>query len=144
MNYNIKYMTSPDWDKADTAAISAYVWGGEYTPRAVAKLISTGDSLHARLECEEANPKAEYRNFFDPVYLDSCLEFFFSFQKGGKYVNCEMNSLGTSLIAVGDDRHGRVRIDKIAAVPAVKASREGNIWRVEAEFTLEKIGRAHV
>ena len=136
MKYNVKKMPALNWDMAEKAEISNYVWGKKYTPRAWAKLICVKDSLFLRMECEEENPRAEYGDFFDPVYRDSCLEFFFSFEKGGKYINCEMNSRGAALIAVGEGRNGRVRIDEITSPPAVKASWEEKVWRVDVEFGL--------
>lgn len=132
-------MPEIDWDKAETALISLYKWDKSYMPHAAAKLICTDNSLHVRIICEEENPKAVYHNFFDPVYCDSCLEFFFSHKKDYKYINCEMNSLGASLIAVGYGRNDRVRIDKLITPPLVKASREGENWCVEVTFTLDML-----
>ena len=45
----------------------------------------------------------------DPVYQDSCVEFFV--QVGDNYRNFEFNCLGVCLSAIGPDRHSRTRLD---------------------------------
>ena len=54
--------------------------------------------------------KAVYREDQDPVWQDSCVEFFV--KQGEIYRNFEFNSLGICLSAYGVDRHGRQSLDK--------------------------------
>ena len=52
----------------------------------------------------------------DPVYRDSCVEFFIKAIKNKKtYCNFEFNALGTFLSQTGDDRNNRKFIDKTEA-----------------------------
>lgn len=142
MRYNVKTVKEINWDAAEVASITNYVWDNSYTPEAEARLLYVEDrGLAARLCCREAGPKAVFRNFYDPVYRDSCLEFFFAVEKNGRYVNCEMNSAGAALIAVGESRNNRMRIDEIIVPPTVKAECRDGIWSAEVFFSLDDLAR---
>ncbi len=54
--------------------------------------------------------KAVYREDQDPVWQDSCVEFFV--KQGDIYRNFEFNALGVCLSAYGPDRQGRKSLDK--------------------------------
>lgn len=142
MRYHIQTVKEADWSKAETACISNYVWGDVYKPEAYANLLYIENrGIAARLCCREKNPKTVYYNFYDPVFKDSCLEFFFSAEKNGKYVNCEMNSAGASLIAVGSSRNFRTRIDEIIIPPAVKTQCSDGFWSVEVFFSVDDLSK---
>ncbi len=72
-----------------------------YKPLVEVKIAYTMDSILLEFAVKEKHVKAEYRNTNDPVYKDSCVEFFLSFD-GSKYYNLEFNCLGTGLIGYGD------------------------------------------
>jgi hypothetical protein len=55
----------------------------------------------------EKDIKATYVKHNDPVYKDSCVEFFISFDDDHKYYNFEFNSLGTCLAAYGKKKPER-------------------------------------
>ena len=55
----------------------------------------------------ESEILARYTKHNDPVYTDSCVEFFISFDGDDNYYNFEMNPLGTILSACGPDRNKR-------------------------------------
>ena len=54
--------------------------------------------------------RAVCRNDQEPVWQDSCVEFFV--KQGDSYRNFEFNSLGVCLSASGPDRNSRERLDK--------------------------------
>lgn len=136
MRYHILSQKDADWSAAGKAPISNYVWGGSYRPEAYGSLLYIRDrGLAVRMACRESDPRVTAKNFYDPVYKDSCLEFFFSAEKNGRYVNCEMNSAGVSLIGVGRGRHNRTRIDGIIMPPAVTPASGGGFWSVETFFS---------
>ena len=54
--------------------------------------------------------RAVSRKDQDPVWQDSCVEFFI--KQGDLYRNFEFNSLGVCLSASGSDRHSRISLDK--------------------------------
>jgi hypothetical protein len=58
----------------------------------------------------ESNVRAIYKNTNDPVYEDSCVEFFISFDKG-HYYNLEFNCIGTVLGEYGKNRQNRVNLE---------------------------------
>ena len=132
MQYRVKICETCDWSSAEVASIDKYVWGGSYRPLAAARALYVPNTgLFVRLTCREHSPKAVYTEFYQPVYKDSCLEFFADIGNTGKYVNCEMNSNGALLMGFGEGRHGRVHIDELTTVPQVKATRGEDEWSVE-------------
>ena len=64
--------------------------------------------LHYRVENDFV--KAVYRRDQEPVWQDSCVEFFM--KQGDIYRNFEFNCLGICLSAFGPDRNTRKRLDK--------------------------------
>lgn len=143
MEYNVKILPTLDWEKTEKAYINIYPWGCSYRPEAYAQLcVVEGEGLYIRMSCKEEDPKAVYTEFYDEVWLDSTMEFFFGFKKDGDYINCEMNSIANSLIGVGDGRNGRRRIDEYCDIPKVTAEKEKGWWSVCTHFTpdmLEKV-----
>ncbi len=138
--YEIKITDKPDWRKIKKAEINEYVWGGEYRPRAYAQLVYVPfKGFVCRLTAYESDPKAVYKNDMDPVYKDSCLEFFARYREGG-YINCEVNSNGAILSAYGDGRGNRVPLDKIAGrLPTVTIYKSKNRWTAEISIGIDII-----
>ena len=90
----------------------------------------------------EENPKAIYDKYNDPVYKDSCLEFFVRFNsESPKYMNFEMNSNGAFLAAVRTDRANKTPINMLAPLPKVTATKENGSWSVEVFFSNDFIGK---
>ena len=56
---------------------------------------------------DEDSPRITYHQSNDPVYKDSCVEFFISFDKGSSYYNMEWNAAGACLMAYGPSRNNR-------------------------------------
>lgn len=138
--YKIRILDRPDFRRAYKADICEYVWGGEYRPRAYARLCFVpGDGFYARLTAYETDPKAVYHEYMDPVYTDSCLEFFAAYKPGG-YINCEMNANGALLSAYGEGRGERTPVADICGmIPQVTAEKYGDRWSVTVRVGLELI-----
>jgi|SRR5690606_34530280 len=109
-----------------------------YKPMVVVKMAHTCDSLILNFSVEEKHLKAEYRNTNDPVYRDSCVEFFISFD-GVNYYNLEFNCIGTGFIGYGGPDKSRrnplrkslVEQVRTHAVINSNADRHGGIsWRL--------------
>ncbi len=130
----------PDFRRSAVALIDIYAWGGEYRPRAEARLVYVpGDGFYSKLTAYEKNPCATYRDYMDPVYRDSCLEFFASYGPQG-YINCEMNANGAILSAFGPDRNFRTPVREICGmIPEVKAKRYPDRWCVTVRVGQEII-----
>ena len=120
-----------DFKEIEKAEINECVWLFDYKPQCYAQAVFIKDEgFLFRLSCKEKNPKAVHEGFYSHVYKDSCLEVFAIFDNTSKkYVNVEMNSIGASLVAVGENRHDRTPIDKVIGKPfPVKAKIEENEW----------------
>lgn len=126
--YNVKMLATPeiDWESIPTAPIDTYLWGSDYMPEAGAQVVyvKSGDEregIYSHLWCKESNPRAIYHKHNDPVFKDSCLEFFFTMNAAGAekngYINIESNSDPTTLIGYGHDRYDRVSIVDMGIEP---------------------------
>ena len=144
MKYIIKRLDEIDFTKAEVAAISCYKWAEGYTPKAEARLIFVDGAFALQMIAYETDPTAVYGNYNDPVYKDSCLEFFAAFDKNDvKYMNFEMNSRGAFLAAVRRERKNKTPIHELASVlPTVKPIKGEGFWGVETVFTPEFISQA--
>jgi len=98
-----------------------------YRPSVNFRIAHTEDSLVLLYDVREKNVKAVYRQPNDPVYKDSCVEFFLSFD-GQHYYNLEFNCVGTGLIGYGgSDKAKRKRLHpdtvrKVKAYGSISAS----------------------
>ncbi len=91
-----------DWSAVPAAPVAHYAWCEGYAPATEAKLVYVADNRFVlRMMCAETAPKAVYNNYMDPVYTDSCMEFFADWLSDGRYINMEMNAKGTLLACVG-------------------------------------------
>ena len=149
MTYKVKTFADikdVDWNAVEKAEIKRCLWeNNEYCPRAYGKLAYIKDKgFYVKLCAYEQNPKADYLNFYDNVYCDSCLEFFADYSgKREKYVNFEVNSRGVSLIAFGDDDvdNRECITEYFKSIPDVKTKIYKDRWEVYAFFSLENIER---
>lgn len=143
--YNVKITSLPvDWEAVDTGYIDVYSWGGEYRPKAYFKAVFVeNDGFYVKMTAEEGDPKAVYENDMDPVYKDSCLEFFAMLKSDG-YINCEMNSKGAVLAAFGKGRGSRIPVCDIAGKTVeVTANREDRKWSVVLRIGTEIIEKLY-
>ena len=108
--YNTFVFTSePEWNRVPVASIDSFHWEKEnfVRPRSYAKLCAVeGKGIFARLWSFEKDVRAVFENRDDPVYRDSCLEFFMCPVEGCTvpYANFEMNSKGVLLSEFGAGR----------------------------------------
>ena len=65
------------------------------------------DCLYIKYYVSENAVRARYRQTNDPVYKDSCVEFFISFNNEDAYYNLEFNCLGTCMSGFGSSRENR-------------------------------------
>ncbi len=77
-----------------------------YKPAVEFRAAHTGDALLLNYRVTEEAVRAEAGADNGPVWEDSCVEFFVSFD-GRNYHNVECNCVGTILSAVGPDRNER-------------------------------------
>jgi hypothetical protein len=88
--------------------IACAPWTGDATPPKVSFAMAYGSGhIYLKYYVVEASVKAEYLNFNDPVYKDSCVEFFIAFDGEENYYNLEFNCIGNCLAQYGPGKEGR-------------------------------------
>lgn len=139
MEYTVKTVEKADFSLAEKAPIAFYKWTSGHTPEAYAQLLYVKNKGFAlRMTVFERDPRAVYFNYDDPVYKDSCLEFFVRFNKDmPEYMNFEMNSNGAFLAARRVSRHDKAPIHTLAELPVVVPFKSEDHWGVEVFFELD-------
>lgn len=117
--YTVRRMTESDlisegvWEKADIAKIDCYPWDRNgYMPETEARVVYTERGFHVLMTSNESKIMGTRENFNDPVSRDSCMEFFFmpDPEKDRRYLNFELNPIGTLLLGIGKNRFERTKI----------------------------------
>lgn len=124
------------------APIDSYVWDATgYRPDARAYLSYDDEALHVLMCACEETVQAEVKEFNGPVYQDSCLEFFFKpFEDDDRYLNIEINPLGTALVGFGASRFDRKVLAEQPDEMNICASRHrGGWWAVGFDLPVEFI-----
>lgn len=148
-------LESVDWETVPAARIGTYSWPDNgYRPYAEAKLtFLPGVGFALRMACAETAPRAMYHDYNDPVYTDSCLEFFAAWADSTptadgrfdtRYMNMEMNANGALLSCIGEGRGSRVPVLTAAGeLPRVTADVRSDGWSVTALIPLELLERLY-
>lgn len=76
-----------------------------YCPEVRFKIAHDGLCIYLEYQVREQQILARYRRVNEPVYKDSCVEFFLSFDQE-HYYNMEFNALGTALVGYGKNKKG--------------------------------------
>lgn len=145
--YTVKTFDSADaidWSIVESAAIDTYKWVDSVEYEATAQLAYVKDyGFICRMTCVESDPPAIYTQFGDPVYLDSCMEFFAAWD-GKSYINMEVNSIGTLCCQFGPSKQGRLSAtdflsleEMFVATPVVGEEE----WNITIDIPLEKLQR---
>lgn len=141
-----------DWTDVPAARIDTYRWlAGGYEPRAEARLaFIAGYGFALRMSCEEKEPRAVFTHYNEPVYTDSCLEFFAAWAIGQnpadtRYMNMEMNARGTLLSCLGADRSSRTPVRDLTggALPDVTGDVTTAGWSVTAGIPAALLGKVY-
>ncbi|MEA4890874.1 MAG: carbohydrate-binding family 9-like protein [Clostridiaceae bacterium] len=125
------------WPAWTAAPIDHYLWPeNDYRPRAWARLGYDDQALYLRLAVEEDEPRITYYNHQDPVYLDSCLEFFVEPhpEESTLFFNFEFNAAGALLSAYGLNRDERTsltpaELDSLI-IQAGRRSEPRPVWQI--------------
>jgi len=104
------HLSDKIWDSIPSVLIDCYPWDENlYKPNTEVKLFYTDTHFHLNFKTRENAIKATYLEHFQPVYKDSCVEFFFkpNPQYDNRYLNFEINPFGKLLLGFGKDRFDR-------------------------------------
>lgn len=81
-----------------------------YQPNVAFKIAQSADALFIRFDVEEKALRVNNFASNEPVYEDSCVEFFISF-RDQYYYNLEFNAIGVALVGYGTkDKENRKRL----------------------------------
>jgi hypothetical protein len=78
-----------------------------YKPEVAFAMAYGKDAIFLKFYVEEKHLRAVNSEPNQPVYEDSCVEFFISFEDEAEYYNFEFNCAGTCLLGFGKGRDGR-------------------------------------
>lgn len=81
-----------------------------YRPNVDFAIAHANSFLYLKYFIEEHELKANYSRLNDPVYKDSCVEFFVALEGDENYYNFEFNCLGVCLCGYGPGRGNRQRL----------------------------------
>jgi hypothetical protein len=118
-----------------------------YKPEVRFNIAYSSQELLLKYYVNEECVKAEMTGSDQPVWQDSCVEFFISPTDDDIYFNLEINPIGTCLLASGKNRYERIRsdnsiINKIRRESSLGSApfkeRTGNIrWTITLAIPLE-------
>ncbi|MFL9484407.1 carbohydrate-binding family 9-like protein [Chitinophagaceae bacterium LWZ2-11] len=95
-------------DKKNRQAINITPWADySYKPSVSFAMSYDDNRLVIKFYVIEKNTKAVYWKTNEPVYKDSCVEFFISFNERKTYYNFEFNCVGNCLVGYGPDKQNR-------------------------------------
>ncbi|MGN0526249.1 MAG: carbohydrate-binding family 9-like protein [Acutalibacteraceae bacterium] len=145
-----KFNNLKDFFDSQYTELDSFHWEADipYRPRVLFKMGVVDGSLTARLKRYEREPKTTYTERNQPVYEDSCLEFFFNpFEDKKEYINIECNS-STYLSQFGDGKQGRVYVSDITDIePRINRfggrDENGFFWGVAITVTKEFISAVY-
>jgi SAM-dependent methyltransferase len=98
-----------EWTKAARLELTCLPWGSGAPRRTVMRVALHDDTLWWRVEAEDRHIYAQVVEPNGPVYTDACAELFLTpaAERGGPYLNLEVNAIGTVHLAFGPDREHR-------------------------------------
>lgn len=122
MNLEIPYLSNIDASapmdtlSAQLDVLQQHVIGhapwaeNEKIPKVSFAIAYNEEAIFLKYYVQEKSIKAVYNNFNDPVYEDSCVEFFLAFNGEAEYYNLEFNCVGNSRVQFGAGKNGRTFI----------------------------------
>ncbi len=109
------YVVKRDLNDAVEVMLDNFPWDKSgYRPGTFFKMYLDDRGFHLYFKSWEKNVRAVNTELNSRVCEDSCMEFFFNPNPDcdDRYMNFEMNPLGTLLLGFGSDRFNRIRILK--------------------------------
>ena len=97
-----------EWQGIEEIRIKDYLWmENDYRPEVVVKACYYKEYIYVKFLVYEKKVRATYLNLGDPIYKDSCVEFFINLFPTEKkeYFNIELNAIGTIKMGYGIKRN---------------------------------------
>ena len=114
----------------------------DYYPKVEFSVCYSDVGFHAKFKVYESNPKADATKHFEPVHLDSCVEWFVNFypEKCDRYFNFEINANGVLNAHFRKDRYDAIPLSvEDANSLNIKTQIFDDSWTVEYTVTFEFI-----
>ena len=132
-NFDPERLDAP-WSETEQADILDYCWLNEYPDHffAVARAGADEEGLNVLMYSNETPITANEKHFGGMQCMDSCMEFFLCPfpEDSDRYLNIELNPLGTAHVGVGEGRHGRKIYDGPVADMKIKVFHNAEYWAV--------------
>ena len=128
--------------ECDSLKVNNYLWKeNNYKPDVEVKLYYSNENLLVHFRAFEKYITAKYLNINDPVYKDSCVEFFVNLfpDKSDAYFNFEINAIGTIYAGFGNVKNNTfidvkdietIRVFSTIKEPVVGAIQNDN-WEIK-------------
>ena len=109
----------PEWMQADTLELNHYrPEGSGHRPKTSVRLLSDTDGIFGIFRVEDRYVRSVGTHYGDPVYKDSCVEFFVKPKPDKGYFNFEFNCGGTLLCSyITDPERTREGFREFVSVP---------------------------
>jgi hypothetical protein len=123
-------------DRLEKHAIATAPWPDfDYVPKVEFSIAHNRKAICLKYYVEEAVIKASYYKTDDPVFRDSCVEFFIAFNREDAYYNLEVNVIGTCKLNFGKNRYDRIvvaeqLIKKIRYLSVIKNGNKAIQWQI--------------
>lgn len=129
------FESEPDWQKVPVGKIDCFQWENKegYRPESSFQMCFVKkQGIFVKMFSNETRLRALCTKRDEPVWEDSCLEFFFSPGEDAGYLNTEMNPNGAFLAQVGKDRYNRRFLKEVTLLsPLVHAREKEAGWEIE-------------
>lgn len=106
----MKRKDRPEWGEIPVLDVDKVLWTEDAGIRAYGQLYADDEYLYVHMKAVESEIRAEYTDPLSPVFLDSCMEFFFSVDTGKTYFNFEINPNGCITVQFGPSPKDRIYI----------------------------------
>lgn len=110
---------SKEMDNYPKHQIANNPWPYPFVGKVAFSIAYSNDAVFLKYYVSEENIRAIYTQPNDPVYKDSCVEFFIAFNGETDYYNFEFNCKGTCLVGYGPYKENRVHL-KADTIKAIK------------------------
>lgn len=116
-----------EWQGIEEIRIKDYLWmENDYRPEVVVKACYSKEYIYVKFLVYEKRVRATYLNVGDPVYKDSCVEFFINLfpKEKEEYFNIELNAIGTIKMGYGIKRNRKYltasELNDMKAITSIK------------------------
>ena len=135
-----------DWSVVPEESLDFSNWDSEADYNTYFQMcFKKNDGIYVKMRTDETDIRAVYHENDDPVWQDSCMEFFVCAVEGrDEYINFEMNSNSVYLSEFGKDKKSRVFLKTVTDIKAdVTADVSDKGWNVELFVPCELIREAY-